>query len=72
MKDTLKDRLFSIIQASLIVALVAAVLISPARTDIVIPEAKADDTFVVVDEDVYLYGQDQVQAELHLKLENNF
>lgn len=66
-EDSIKEKLAGIFQATLMVGLVAAVLLSPVRTQTVLA-VEEPVTYVEITEDQMTFGQDVVQAELHEKL----
>lgn len=67
MDDTVKEKLFSVFQAALMVGLVVTVLLSPVRTQTVLA-VEEPVTYVEITEDQMVFGQDEVQADLHRKL----
>lgn len=67
MNDTVKEKLFSVFQAALMVGLVVTILLSPVRTQTVLA-VEEPVTYVEITEDQMVFGQDEVQADLHRKL----
>lgn len=71
MKENIKQSIFSAFQVFIMATLVLAILLSPARTETVLPEENSV-TYIEIHEDEYLYGQKQIQKELQLKIDNQF
>lgn len=67
MNEDLKETLHSTVQAIFMIALVVAVLFSPVRTEKVLA-VEEPVTYVEIDKDMFLYGQDVVQDDLHKRL----
>lgn len=67
MDDTVKEKLYSVFQAALMVGLVVTILLSPVRTQTVLA-VEEPVTYVEITEDQMVFGQDEVQADLHRKL----
>lgn len=67
MDNTVKEKLGSVFQATLMVGLVVAVLLSPVRTQTVLA-VEEPVSYVEITEEQMLFGQDKVQADLHKKL----
>ena len=62
-----KEKLFGVIQATLMVGLVVAVLLSPVRTQTVLA-VEEPVSYVEITEEQMVFGQDVVQDELHKRL----
>ena len=66
-QNSIKEKLFGVIQATLMVGLVAAVLLSPVRTQTVLA-VEEPVAYVEITEEQMVFGQDVVQADLNAKL----
>jgi hypothetical protein len=67
MDDTFKEKLASVLQATLMVGLVVTILLSPVRTQTVLA-VEEPVTYVEITEDQMTFGQDVVQDDLHKRL----
>lgn len=67
MDNTFKEKLYSVIQATMITGLVAAVLLSPVRTQTVLA-VEEPVTYVEISEEQMVFGQDEVQKDLQKRL----
>lgn len=67
MDNTIKEKLFNTFQAIMMIGLVVAVLLSPVRTQTVLA-VEEPVTYVEISEDQMIFGQDEVQKDLHDRL----
>jgi hypothetical protein len=67
MDDTVKEKIYSAIQATMMAGLVVAVLLSPVRTQTVLA-VEEPVTYVEISEEQMVFGQDEVQKDLHERL----
>lgn len=67
MDETLKEKIYNVVQATLMVGLVVSVLLSPVRTQTVLA-VEEPVTYVEITEDQMVFGQDVVQEDLNKRL----